>query len=105
MNNQRFFQIKLEQYILWSASLAIIEARRQACTRTPRKLHPAKGARQAAGCPALMRSPFWDYSVLGDVCLKLTRPIAPPNWLFSWPWDLSVSWASLVPPAAGNASR
>jgi hypothetical protein len=31
--------------------------------------------------------------------------VAPPNWLSSWLWVLSVSWASLVPPAAGNASR
>jgi hypothetical protein len=31
----------------------------------------------------------------------LPRPIAPPKWLFSWLWVLSVSWASLVPPAAG----
>ena len=65
MNNQRFFQIKLEQYILWSASLAIIEARRQACTRTPRKLHPAKGARQAAGCPALTATSVGTPSIFG----------------------------------------
>jgi len=35
----------------------------------------------------------------------LLRPIAPPNWSFSWFWVLSVLRASLVPPAAGNASR
>jgi hypothetical protein len=30
--------------------------------------------------------------------------IRTSNWLFSWLWVYSVSWASLVPPAAGNAS-
>ena len=35
----------------------------------------------------------------------LLRPIAPPNWLLSWLWVLSVSWASLVPPAAGIPAK
>jgi hypothetical protein len=43
-------------------------------------------------------------SLPNTACTR-TAGFTPPKWLFSWLQVLSVSWASLVPPAAGNASR